>query len=485
MHAAFKAWDRTREPLETTELRIHDGAPPTGLVERSNWYLDTLVHLFPWSIPKKGAVMMEIGSGLGHVMQAASGRYSPQRMIGLDVAPSMIEKAKVRLDRDRISDPRLEFLLYDGVTIPLPNNSVDYVYSVAALQHVPKTYVYNLFLEIKRILAPTGFCAIHLLSCNNIREHSRSVPFAQEIGSQLRNEGTHWHHFYAFDELLTVLADGVEAKHIDIVDGEVSIWASFAKVGPVFHRAKLPNQLHLARVNKGSVAREGAPSSSSTYWLNPRVAWLQGLSASRIVRGGARRVRIAAHRIRAALSGDTRVSTTDFRAAADVGGSHATNNLHAPTGSDAWPQENAMLPWYDQPDWSDRLQRMRHRPDDESMLRKWCQDGYVVVPELVASDLIDAFVGEIEDVWTRDDPIEGLAVSDVDLDDGHHIHVPHGELVRIDPAQRQRIKEISNWRVGQYHLIYSRRPQRKSSITLASAGSPRPFLRARVNRATA
>src|SRR5262249_207417 len=52
MHAAFQAWDRASEPLETTELRIHDGVQPSELRQRADWYLDTLDHLFPWAIPK-------------------------------------------------------------------------------------------------------------------------------------------------------------------------------------------------------------------------------------------------------------------------------------------------------------------------------------------------------------------------------------------------------------------------------------------------
>src|SRR5262245_30028692 len=172
MHAASQAWDRSSEPLETTELRIHDGVSPNGLVERADWYLNTFEHLFPWAAPKKRGVIMEIGSGLGYVLHAACSRYGPKLAIGLDVAPSMIAKAKMRLDRDDVTDSRLQFLLYDGVTVPLADNSVDYVFSVASLQHVPKVYVYNLFVEIKRILSPTGYCAVHLLSYNHIREHS-------------------------------------------------------------------------------------------------------------------------------------------------------------------------------------------------------------------------------------------------------------------------------------------------------------------------
>lgn len=450
MHAAFKAWDRANEPLEATEMRIHDGAPVEGLRQRADWYLNTLRQLFPSSTPAEGAMVMEIGSGLGYLMQAAVEKYSARRVIGLDVAPSMIEKAKARLERDGISDPRLEFMLYDGVTIPLPDNSVDYLYSVAALQHVPKVYVYNLFLEIKRILSPTGFCAIHLLSCNNIREHSRAVPFAQEIGSQLRGEDTHWHHFYSFDELLTVLADGVEARQIDIVDGEVSIWASFAKHGPVYRRPELPKEAHLALIQKRATGSDSAEPAAKAPAMNFSSDRWKGLTVRRIVRGGARRLRAAARGLRASISAGQRNSTMDS------GNADAAEAALRAAAPGVWPQDNALLPWYDQPDWAVRLERMQRERklnrDDEAMLRKWAEDGYVVIPGLVAAELIDRFVSEIDDVWERSDPIDELAVSDVILDDGPHVHFPHSELVRIDLAKRRRIKEISNWRVGQYHL---------------------------------
>lgn len=453
MHAAFKAWDRASEPLETTELRIHDGAPLEGLGKRAHWYLNTLRHCFPWTIPRPGAVVMEIGGGLGYVMEAALAQFDPRRVIGLDVAPSMIEKAKARLRRDGVTDPRLEFLSYDGVTIPLSDNSVDYIYSVAALQHVPKVHVYNLFLEIKRILSPTGFCGLHLLSCNNIRDHSRYVPFAQEIGSQLRGEDTHWHHFYSFDELLCVLADGVEAKQVDIIDGEVSIWASFAKTGPTFHRADLPGEAHLPHVHVQAAVAGGAPSDRTARHVRlPLVTW-QRFSVGRVMRAAVRVMRAAARHMPAAARLMRRAYAMGRRVSApaiDVGRA---------VDSGVWPQDPALLPWYDQPDWADAIARMQREEQlgdaDASMLRKWCEDGYVIVPGLVAPELIDAFVHEINDVWERSDPIEGLAVSDVILDEGYRVHVPHGDLVRIDLVQRRRINEVSNWRIGEYHLYSS------------------------------
>lgn len=439
MHDAFKAWDRADEPLETTELRIHDGAPLEGLRERGHWYLNSLHHLFPWATPKPGAVVMEIGSGLAYVMQAALERHAPRRVIGLDVAPSMIEKAKARLERDGVTDPRLEFLLYDGVTIPLPDGSVDYVYSVASLQHVPKLYVYNLFLEIKRILSPGGFCGIHLLSCNNIGEHTRAVSFAQEIGSQLRGEDTHWHHFYAFDELLCVLADGVEAKQIDIVDGEVSIWISFSAKGPTFHRPDLRDETHLSRIRKGRVLARAARFTRAARRISLPLGISQRFSPKRLLRAAARAIR----------------SSPGMGSAAAV----AAADVERAASSGTWPQDLKLLPWYDQTDSADRIGRMEQKDKGggghAALLRKWCKDGYVVVPGLVAPDLIDAFVREIDDVWERNEPIDGLAVSDVNLDEGYRVHVPHGDLVRIDLERRRRIKETSNWRIGQYHLYSS------------------------------
>jgi ubiquinone/menaquinone biosynthesis C-methylase UbiE len=226
-------------------MRIHDGAPRERLVQRGQDYVGSLRRIFPYAVPRPGALVMEIGSGLAYVMQAAMEQLAPRQLIGLDVAPSMAQKARARLARDGLLDSRLGFLLYDGVSIPLRDDSVDYVYSVAALQHVPKNYVYNLLFEIKRILAPDGFCALHFLSYSHIANHC--VPFVEEVQNQLASRAVHWHHFYSFDELFYVLADGVGAKQIDIADGAMSISAAFGKSGPTFHREDLAAETHLAR----------------------------------------------------------------------------------------------------------------------------------------------------------------------------------------------------------------------------------------------
>jgi|SRR5579862_1206537 len=247
MHDAFKTWDRGDEPLESTEMRIHDGVAREELRARGRRYLARLRDYFPWSIPERGKVVMEIGSGMGYPMEAALEAFDPRCLIGLDVARSMIAKAKTRFVRDGVRNSGLSFLLYDGVTIPLRDQSVDFVYSVAALQHVPKVYVYNLLFDILRVLSPSGWCAIHLLSFGTIRQSWFS--FANEVAQQLAGKEGHWHHFYAFDELLHVLDAGIGARQIEIIEDEqATIWVCFTRNGDTFRRRDLPAETHANRI---------------------------------------------------------------------------------------------------------------------------------------------------------------------------------------------------------------------------------------------
>lgn len=262
MHDAFRAWDAAPESVEDTEMRIHDGYERDQLLVRGHRYLGDLRRLFPHAVPPRDGVILEIGSGLGYVMQAALAEYAPRAVIGLDVAPSMARKARVRLARDAALDPRLSFLVYDGRTIPLADESLDFIYSVAALQHVPKAHVYNLFMEMTRLLKPNAVCHLHLLAFSHIR--ANYPPFAQEIANQLEGRAVHWHHFYSFDELVYVLADGVGARRIDIADGPLAICVTFGKTGPTFHRPELAAQTHLAAFGASGEPRNAPPPRSKT-----------------------------------------------------------------------------------------------------------------------------------------------------------------------------------------------------------------------------
>ena len=225
--AAFKTWDRPEETLAAVERRIHDGVPLGTLRARAEWYVRNLSTLFPSAVPREGGVILEIGSGVGYIMEAANKRFRPSRIIGLDVAPAMVERAKERLARDNIAMPA-EFLVYDGITVPMESQSVDYIFSVACLQHIPKPYVYNLFSEMLRILKPSGFAALHFLAFSLLKHRKNEVDFPREIARQLAGAEGHWHHFYSTEELSYVLTYGYGAKQLKIIETDGTLWASFA-----------------------------------------------------------------------------------------------------------------------------------------------------------------------------------------------------------------------------------------------------------------
>lgn len=279
MHTAFKTWDAKDESLVSIERRIHDGVADEHLRARAHGYVATLTQRFPWSVPKPGAHILEVGSGVGYIMEAAVKQWNPARITGLDVAANMIENAKRRLARDGIHDNRFEFVHYDGVRVPIPDNRFDYVYSVACIQHIPKPFAYNLFYEMHRLVKPGGFVALHLMSFAALPGQIKYEPFSQEVERQLHNQEGHWHFFYSFDELFHVLSHGVGVDLLDIQeDSGASLWVCFSKGADRKHyHVDLPTHLFSARheAARAAVAPRKPPSNSllrSLYKMKARKA---------------------------------------------------------------------------------------------------------------------------------------------------------------------------------------------------------------------
>src|SRR5579872_2266469 len=160
---AAKTWNKEFETIEEANRRIHDRVPLDQLDRRADGYAFKVCGLFPIQIPA-GAKILEIGSGTGYVMEGVNRYLSahgvpPGQIDGLDIAEHMLAKARARIGSDKVYN----FLHYDGLTIPRPDQSYDLIYSVAALQHVPKPYVYNLFFEMKRLLKPDAYAVVNLL----------------------------------------------------------------------------------------------------------------------------------------------------------------------------------------------------------------------------------------------------------------------------------------------------------------------------------
>ena len=222
--AAAATWNDPDESLESVNARIHDGVPPERLAARADEYIRAVVDHFPYLRFPPRPVCLEIGPGTGFVMEALNRelrrRTNPPAWIGgLDIAENMLARAKSRL----AGKGPFRFLHYDGVSIPLPDASVDFVLSVATLPFIPKPYVYNLFFEMRRIVKSGGFVVFQLLSFKHLPEQETHSPWREEIRRQITLAEGHWHHFYAREELETVLKIGTGIPFVDIHENGV-IW---------------------------------------------------------------------------------------------------------------------------------------------------------------------------------------------------------------------------------------------------------------------
>ncbi len=220
-----QAWVRPGS-LEELNRRIHDGVPLDELAERAADRRDTFFErLFPYARPQKGARVLELGQGVGWIMQAMIERYPIGEIVGLDVSPVMIESAQ-----ERWSDPRVSYQLYDGLHVPLPNDSFDNIYSVACIQHIEKHHAFLVMKELFRVLKAGGHATLHLISVHHLAHTKRS--YEEECWNHVNNVDAHWMHYYSYDELIVLFSQALGASDLDIKYYRTSFWVHFSKGTP-------------------------------------------------------------------------------------------------------------------------------------------------------------------------------------------------------------------------------------------------------------
>ena len=164
-----------------------------------------------------GEVVVDLGSGGGLDVFLASNQVGPTgRAIGIDMTPSMIERARANAIRGGYIN--VEFYLAMIDKIPLPDASVDCVISNCVLNLAPDKPA--VFREIARILKPGGRLAVSDIALKHELPEDMAKSMAAYvgcIGGAIKFE----------DYRDGLLAAGFE--HVEIVDSGADLNA-YAKV---------------------------------------------------------------------------------------------------------------------------------------------------------------------------------------------------------------------------------------------------------------
>jgi SAM-dependent methyltransferase len=109
---------------------------------------------------------LDFGCGVGRLTQALASRF--QSVVGVDVAPAMIERAR---SLNRLPD-RCSFVLNNAENLAqFQDQSIDLLLSVIVLQHIEPPHVRTYLAEFLRLLKPGGVLVFQLTAEPRARLH--------------------------------------------------------------------------------------------------------------------------------------------------------------------------------------------------------------------------------------------------------------------------------------------------------------------------
>ena len=103
--------------------------------------------------------ILDFGCGTGRLTEFMAKDF--KKVIGVDILGTMIAQGKIRLG----SLKNVELIEIDGSSLPLPDKSIDFVFSYLVFQHIKtREMVERAFADIYRVLAPGGIFKVLLRS---------------------------------------------------------------------------------------------------------------------------------------------------------------------------------------------------------------------------------------------------------------------------------------------------------------------------------
>jgi SAM-dependent methyltransferase len=156
----------------------------------SRRFLASLQHPIEWLDIPPGGIALDVGSGPGSITASLAEAAGPDGLaLGVDISEPMLARA-VRAE----AGDHVGFLRADAQRLPLRDQTVDAVVSVAVLQLIPDPFA--ALSEIARVLRPGGRLAIMVPIVRGAPELWRRLPNGgayvfgdDEIGDFLEEHG--------------------------------------------------------------------------------------------------------------------------------------------------------------------------------------------------------------------------------------------------------------------------------------------------------
>jgi SAM-dependent methyltransferase len=105
-----------------------------------------------------GERVLDFGCGVGRLSNALA--EHAKSVVGIDLAASMVDRAR---ELNRHPD-QVEFVLYDGLTLPFEDGSFDGALSLLVLQHGRPEVQLRCLMELQRVVRPGGVLMLQIPS---------------------------------------------------------------------------------------------------------------------------------------------------------------------------------------------------------------------------------------------------------------------------------------------------------------------------------
>jgi hypothetical protein len=118
----------------------------------------------------------------------------------------------------------------------------------------------------------------------------------------------------------------------------------------------------------------------------------------------------------------------------------------------SWSQTEKI--WFDEADAIDRLSKISNSGIDNELgigyLRSWISDGFFIVDDIVSGDDVDQILEDVRDIWSTE-ITRPLTINRVWVGGEFRPSIPHHEIVALPKSEREDIRRVSNYTLGDIH----------------------------------